>query len=170
MATALQTTRRIMSTLTSGWRFTLPATFRESKGWEEGTRLLATAVGQVLELRDMPKAQSEDQTAAGSSTTAEVPAVVVADCYLGAGGKIIVPAVLRETLGWVPGRRLAVVEEGDALTVSPCCGLARCRSCRSTVDVIEVLPNVHLCASCWGKYAMGVRQTRRFPAQTRSLR
>ncbi|MGE5579733.1 MAG: hypothetical protein ACM3WU_06775 [Bacillota bacterium] len=170
MATAAPTTRRIMSTLTSGWRFTLPAVFREEKGWEEGTRLLASAVGQVLELRDMPKGESTDRAAKGSATTSGGSAVLAADCYLGAGGKIIVPAALRDTLSWIPGKRLAVVENGDALTVSPCCGLTRCRSCGSTVDVREVLPNVHLCADCWGKYAMGVRQTRRFPAQARSLR
>lgn len=168
MATAAYTTKRIMSTLTSGWRFTLPAAYREAKGWQEGTRLLAVAVGQVLELREMPKGAG-----AGGAKTAPTGGglpVLAADCYLGAGGKIIVPAVLRESLSWVPGKRLAVVEDGDALTVSPCCGLTRCRSCRSTVDVLEIIPNVHLCADCWGKYAMSVRQTRRFPAQVRSLR
>jgi len=170
VATAARTTKRIMSTLTSGWRFTLPAVFREAKGWEEGTRLLAAAVGQVLELRDMPKGAGAIGDSDGGAPTGGGSPVLAADCYLGAGGKIIVPAALRESLSWVPGKRLAVVEDGDALSVSPCCGLARCQSCRSTVDVLAIIPNVHLCADCWGKYAMSVRQTRRFPAQARSLR
>lgn len=166
MATTIPENRTVMSTLTSGWRFTLPATFREAKGWEDGTRLLATAAGQILELRDVNGAQGSRPSIEGSGM---IPGNHTVECYLGAGGKIIVPAVLRDTLKWAPGKRLRVTEEGDFLTVSPCCGLTRCRACGSTIDVREILPNVHLCADCWGKYAMGIRQKHAFPAQHRSL-
>ena len=166
VATAVIGPKAFMSTLTSGWRFTLPAAFREAKKWEEGTRLLATAAGQILELRDANGTVDASPSTEGSGMSTANHTV---ECYLGAGGKIIVPAVLRGTLKWVPGKRLRVTEEGDFLTVSPCCGLTRCRSCGSTVDVREILPNVHLCADCWGKYAMGIRQKHAFPAQHRSI-
>lgn len=148
-----------MSTLTGGWRFTLPAAFRGSKGWNEGTRLRATAAGQILELRD---AQANVDDAPQSDDP-------VAECYLGAGGKIIVPAALRRVLRWVPGKRLIVTDDGVGLSISPRCALTRCRSCGSTIDVREILPKVHLCAGCWGEYAMGVRQSHAFPAQRRSF-
>lgn len=161
MATVDMAARTFMSTLTSGWRFTLPAAFREARGWEGGTRLLATAGGQLLELREVPAERT-----AGISQDVHDKAV---ECYLGSGGKITVPAALRDTLRWVPGKRLRVTEDGDHLSVTPCCGLTRCRSCGSTVNVREVLPNVHLCADCWSKYAIGIRQKRTFPAQRRSF-
>ena len=153
-----------MSTLTGGWRFTLPARLRESTGWVEGTRLLARAAGQVLLLTGPAEpSSSEDAShalAGGLDPSGSgAPRDPSAECYLGAGGKIIVPAALRKALNWEPGKRLVVTEDSGGLSISPCCSLKRCRSCGSTANVREIIPNVYLCADCWGKYAMGVRQT-----------
>jgi bifunctional DNA-binding transcriptional regulator/antitoxin component of YhaV-PrlF toxin-antitoxin module len=149
MSATIPSARRLMSTLTTGWRFTLPAELREVKGWDEGTHLMATAMGQIMEIRTIPPDGIPGQTSSDP----------MVECYLGAGGKIIVPAAIRPTLRWIPGKRIAVTEDGDALTITPCCGLTRCRSCGSTVNVREVIPHVHLCEECWSKFAAGVRQT-----------
>lgn len=165
VAAAMPASREFMSTLTGGWRFTLPARLRESTGWVEGTRLLATVAGQILVLTGPPAESSGSEEATHASDArpdpsgSDAPRDPSAECYLGAGGKIIVPATLRKALGWEPGKRLVVAEDNGGLLVSPCCSLKRCRSCGSTANVREIIPNVYLCADCWGKYAVGVRQT-----------
>jgi len=166
--------RSFISTLTSGWRFTLPIVLREARGWVEGTHLIATAKGQVMILTELdgdngsenPALPSSSQTDASSELAfTAVSPDIQAECYLGAGGKIIVPASLRKTLRWIPGKRLTVSYE-DAITVRPCCAEIRCRACGSTDNVREVLPNVFVCNDCWGKYMTGVRQAERARTQS----
>ncbi len=163
LAMEMPVSREFMSTLTGGWRFTLPTRLRESRAWAEGTHLLATAAGQILVLTEPRRAMSP-------SADSPDPPDPSAECYLGSGGKIIVPAPLRRTLKWEPGKRLVVVEDNEGLSVSPCCSLKRCRSCGSTANVREIIPNVYLCDDCWGKYAVGVRQNARWGGSAGPIR
>ena len=147
MSTSARVTegREEMSTLSRGWRFTIPASLREVQGWEEGTRLDAFALGRTLLLSD------------GRSTLASG---TVAQCRVAEGGKVTVPRSLRETLRWEIGKRLVLTLTEDGLKVIPCCAIKRCSSCGGTDEVTEVIPNIYLCRSCWARYCESVRLAR----------
>ncbi|HHY76685.1 MAG TPA: AbrB/MazE/SpoVT family DNA-binding domain-containing protein [Firmicutes bacterium] len=152
MSVRTPTPRQYLTTLTNGWRFTLPTTVRKAHGWEAGTRLIATLRGASLlltaELKQNERPVSTDGNLArdfdGDESTVE--------CYLGSGGKIVLPVSLRKRLGWAVGKRLVIVDEGDAVAVTLCCDAKRCESCSSISGVREIIHNVYLCSQCWNNY------------------
>lgn len=145
--------RQHMSRLTNGWRFTLPTSVRKAHGWDTGTRLAATIRGASLVFRADPEVQSPYAPTNGNLAKEfgdEMFGPV--ECYLGSGGKVVLPTALRRRLGWVVGKRLVIVDEGDAVAATLCCDAKRCESCGSVSGVREVIQNVFLCSQCWGKY------------------
>lgn len=130
--------RQYVRSLVTGWRFTLPSTIRKSYGWHEGTLLLAEVQTPRLLLRlpgDHP----------GGSTG------LYGSCYVGSGGKVVVPSYLRSQLGWQIGERLSVSAGDGVVTVTPCCPRKACASCGSLMGVRQVIPGLFLCESCWGR-------------------
>lgn len=160
--------RQHMSTLTNGWRFTLPTTVRKAHGWGTGARLIARQRGVSLVFSaDIPPllGARADETGnlneAGSATmrTRGNLAENIGDgefqpveCYLGSGGKIVLPVPLRKRLGWVIGKRLVIVDEADVVSVTLCCDAKKCESCAGVSGVREIIPNIYLCSQCWRKY------------------
>lgn len=178
--------RQHMSTLTNGWRFTLPTPIRKLRGWDTGTRLLAriegttlvlsaddastkvAAVGDIdgsdglsaqsaVSMSDRPdrsdvSGSSPMRTRGNLANGLDGSAIPTADCYLGSGGKVVLPVSLRSHLNWVIGKRLVIVDGGDGVEITSCCGMKRCRSCGSISGVREIVPNLHLCSQCWDKY------------------
>lgn len=152
--------RQHMSTLTNGWRFTLPTAIRRSRGWDSGTRLVGRPRGTSLILGtdgDSPL------TASASDTNAQEAGVhsdeiSPVECYLGSGGKIVLPLPLRESLGWVIGKRLVIVDEGEAVAITLCCDAKRCESCGSVSGVREIIPKLYLCSQCWQTYLQAMNR------------
>lgn len=133
--------RQYLSTLTNGWRFTLPTPIRQAKDWVEGLRLWARIKGLSLVLTPADNEDSESDT----------------ECYLGAGGKVVLPAALRRRLGWKIGGRLVIVDTDEGVSITLCCDFKKCRSCFSVSGVREVIPNLYLCSECWGKYLQSAK-------------
>lgn len=133
-----QEKRQYVSVLTGGWRFTLPMQVRRLHGWHEGLALAAFAAADS----SMIVAKPGQREAAG----------LQAECYLGSGGKIVVPGGLREALGWAVGQRFAISAEDGAVLVAPCCSQRNCRSCGTVEGTREVIPGLYLCGTCWREY------------------
>lgn len=132
-------------TLTTGWRLTLPAQLRRALGWEQGTMLRVTVTGDQLALSkgaDVPQGSPASNSNSGST------------CYIGSGGKIVIPSEVRESTGWQVGERLSVRNQGQEIVISPCCQKHRCRSCGSLHGVTEVIDNLFLCSDCWSRYLL----------------
>lgn len=148
--------RHHMSTLGGDWRFTLPASLRQTHGWREGMRLCATASGQFMMLTEA--GGSGRRRSAGDCAGRVPDGDPSAECRVGAGGKLVVPASLRKPLRWEPGKRLVAQDKDGAVSISPCCSIRRCRSCGSVEGVREIIPNLYLCKECWGRYSRAVRR------------
>ncbi len=134
-------------TLTAGWRLTLPAELRKTLGWEQGTMLRVKVTGGQMALskaEDAAQASciSIDSNSAGST------------CYIGSGGKIVIPSKVREATDWQVGERLSVRNQGQGIAISPCCQKHRCRSCGALNGVTEVIGNLFLCSDCSSRYLM----------------
>ena len=129
-----RTEKQHVRTLTSGWRFTLPAPLRRDLGWDSGTPLSVTAGLDRLVLL-VPSDNDSGLL-----------------CHLGSGGKIVVPAGVRKETGWRIGERLSVKGLPNGVEISACCQKNRCRSCGSLVNVVEVIDNLYLCSGCWKQY------------------
>lgn len=126
--------RQYVRTITTGWRFTLPAQIRKARGWNEGEVLTAELAGDSLVLSEADGEPGELK------------------CYLGSGGKIVIPAGIREALEWSLGERLAIKNEAHGVVLRACCRRDRCRSCGKLHNVSEVIDNLFLCAECWSRY------------------
>ncbi|HHY45110.1 MAG TPA: AbrB/MazE/SpoVT family DNA-binding domain-containing protein [Firmicutes bacterium] len=153
MSLPATTPRQYLTTLTNGWRFTLPTSVRKAHGWDAGTKLLATLRGASLLFST--ERQSTDRQASTDGNLArdfDGETLEPVECYLGSGGKIVLPVPLRKRLGWIVGKRLVIVDEGDAVAVTLCCDAKRCESCGSISGVREIIQNVFLCSQCWGNY------------------
>ncbi len=148
MAAEMAEAKQHVCTLASGWRVTIPSALRRARGWHEGFHLIAKAAESEL-LLATPDASGYFDRLPGNR--APVP------CYLGFGGKIVVPAALRPALAWEVGERLAVSGAGPALAVVPCCHKGRCRSCGSIQKVKEIIPGLNLCSDCWQDYISAKR-------------
>ncbi|MGI6667488.1 MAG: hypothetical protein ACOX5Q_08610 [Bacillota bacterium] len=150
---ATKTPRQHMSTLTNGWRFTLPTAIRKAHGWGAGTKLTAMIRGASLVFSTNPQVE-DSHTSTNGNLAREFgdEMFTPVECYLGSGGKIVLPGPIRRHLGWVVGKRLVIVDEGDAVAATLCCDAKRCESCRSISGVREVIQNVFLCSQCWGQY------------------
>jgi bifunctional DNA-binding transcriptional regulator/antitoxin component of YhaV-PrlF toxin-antitoxin module len=153
MSLQATTPRQHLTTLTNGWRFTLPTSVRKAHGWDAGTKLLASIRGASLVFStetqpDGPHTSTDGNLARDFDDEMLGPF----ECYLGSGGKIVLPVPLRRRLGWVVGKRLVIVDEGDVVSVTLCCDAKRCESCGSVSGVREIIHNVFLCSQCWGKY------------------
>jgi len=135
--------RQYVRTITTGWRFTLPAQIRKIRGWDEGTVLRAGVAGDSLVLHE-----AGDQSAG----------MII--CYLGSGGKVVIPVQIRETLQWSLGERLAIRNEPHGVVLTACCRKDRCRSCGKLRDVSEVIENLFLCSECWNRYAQTIMAKR----------
>jgi bifunctional DNA-binding transcriptional regulator/antitoxin component of YhaV-PrlF toxin-antitoxin module len=149
--------RQHMSRLTNGWRFTLPTPIRRSRGWDTGTQLVARVRGASLILSsegdpDEPDVSSEAVLRGNLAKELDAGEISPSRCYLGAGGKIVLPADLRQYLGWVIGKQVVIVDEGDAVALTLCCDVKRCESCGGVSGVRQIIPNVYLCSQCWQKY------------------
>jgi len=156
MAVLSEVPRQYVRTLTSGWRFTLPAYIRKERVWEEGTLLDVSLEGSSLVIRDeghggQNTGAGKDQGRDGKGGDAHS-----ISCYLGAGGKMVIPAEIRSATGWSVGERLSIRNDERGVIISPCCPRHRCRSCGSVVGVREVIPNLYLCTSCWDNYVSTV--------------
>ena len=138
--------KQYVGTLTGGWRITIPSKLRKAHGWEEGSNLIATVSGTDLLLVSPDDYKLSDG--------------LPVSCYLGAGGKLVIPSALRQTLKWEAGRKLAVTAVSKGLKVAECCDIIQCRSCGSTDMVKEVIPGLSLCAKCWSDYVAAVRKRR----------
>ena len=136
--------KQYVRTVTSGWRVTLPAPIRKNKGWGRGTTLCAEASRNWLSL-SVPHNTSAGIDGICAETDCQI-------CYVGSGGKIVIPVEVREKTGWVIGERLSVKEQGLEVILSTCCQKHRCHSCGSVSDVTEVIDNLFLCKDCWNKY------------------
>ena len=146
--------KQYVCTLTTGWRFTLPSSVRSPRGWGDGSVLTAIAKPPALYIvgKDEEPAGDSAETLGGGLSR---------DCYLGSGGKLVVPATLREVLNWTIGRKLAVTTEGKAVKVAPCCHPRQCRSCGEIAGVREVIPGLYLCSGCWAKYVADAKRKAR---------
>ncbi len=180
MAVETELPKQHVCTLTTGWRFTLPSSVRRPRGWVSGDVLRATAVAPILyitgegeplpgEIGEAGLSLPPDPEAVGDIPMDVVPEITLPgdlaaasqDCYLGSGGKVVVPAGLRKLLGWTIGRRLAVTSAGNAVRVAPCCHTMQCRSCGSIESVTEVIPGLRLCSECWNKYVAEAKRRSR---------
>ncbi len=128
--------RLYVSVLTGGWRFTVPAEIRKVHGWGEGLNLFASV--------------SDDNSLLIGDVSPESGEGV--GCYLGSGGKMVVPRELRQTLSWKKGQRLAISSANGITCVTPCCPQKACRSCGSVKGVTEVIPGLYLCSECFRTY------------------
>lgn len=149
MSLQATTPRQHLTTLTNGWRFTLPTSVRKAHGWDAGTKLLASIRGASLVFStetqpDGPHTSTDGNLARDFDDEMLGPF----ECYLGSGGKIVLPVPLRRRLGWVVGKRLVIVDEGDVVSVTLCCDAKRCESCGSVSGVREIIHNVFLCSQC----------------------
>lgn len=135
-----------MGTLTGGWRITIPSKLRKAQGWEQGSNLIASVVGSDLLLLGPDDYKLQDG--------------LPVSCYLGSGGKLVIPLALRRKLKWEAGRKLAVTAFGKGLKVAECCDIIQCRSCGSTNEVKEIIPGLSLCGRCWSEYVAAVRKRR----------
>ncbi len=153
MAVMVADAKQYVCTLTTGWRFTLPSSVRLPRGWGDGSVLKALA--KPPELYVVGKGETPAESLSGGPSQ---------DCYLGAGGKVVVPASLREVLDWSIGRKLAVTSAGNAVRVAPCCHPKQCRSCGESAGVKEIIPGLHLCPDCWTKYVTDVKRAARLRA------
>ncbi|QUL97830.1 MAG: AbrB/MazE/SpoVT family DNA-binding domain-containing protein [Candidatus Fermentithermobacillus carboniphilus] len=166
--------RQYVRTLTTGWRFTIPTPIRQRRGWNEGSVLRVMASGPKLIFSDWEgSSEVADATAhpgtgygepvrnlaklSGSSPDVHREKQMEASCYVGSGGKVVVPRELRKATGWAIGERLSIKEDEEGVSVAPCCPKKRCRSCGSTVGVREVIPNLYLCVACLEKYVSSDR-------------
>ena len=134
--------RQYVRTITTGWRFTLPAQIRKIRGWDEGTVLRAGVAGDSLVLNE-----------AGDQSAGMI-------CYLGSGGKVVIPVQIRETLQWSLGERLAIRNEPHGVVLTACCRKDRCRPCGKGRDVSEVIENLFLCSECWNRYVQTIMAKR----------
>jgi bifunctional DNA-binding transcriptional regulator/antitoxin component of YhaV-PrlF toxin-antitoxin module len=134
--------RQYVRTITTGWRFTLPAQIRKIRGWDEGTVLRADVAGDSLVLNE-----------AGDQSAGMI-------CYLGSGGKVVIPVQIRETLQWSLGERLAIRNEPHGVVLTACCRKDRCRPCGKGRDVSEVIENLFLCSECWNRYVQTIMAKR----------
>ena len=178
-STRVASGREEMSTLSRGWRFTIPASLREALNWEEGARLDAFALGRTL-LLTIGRSTSGEGRAEGGPISGEQPhseevssgralgglgaPVAAAQCRMTEDGKVTVPRSIREALRWEIGKHLVLTlaeDVKDGLKVTPCCAIKRCSSCGGTDQVIEVIPNIYLCRSCWAGYRERLRLTPR---------
>ncbi len=146
VATQPMDSKQYVCTLTAGWRITIPSVPRRSRGWREGSTLAARVADNELFLR---------------VSEGDVQGDNEAPCYLGSGGKVVIPAPLRSLLGWNVGRKLAVSAAGSALRISPCCHERQCRSCGSPKNVKEIIQGLYLCSHCWSDYVVLARQRAR---------
>jgi bifunctional DNA-binding transcriptional regulator/antitoxin component of YhaV-PrlF toxin-antitoxin module len=153
MSLQATTPRQYLTTLTNGWRFTLPTSVRKAHGWDAGTKLIATIRGASLVFSTEPE-PDEGHVSTHGNLARDFGDEMLGpqECYLGSGGKIVLPAQLRRRLGWVVGKRLVIVDEGDGVSVTLCCDAKRCESCGSISGVREIIHNVFLCSQCWGNY------------------
>lgn len=135
--------KQYVRSLTTGWRFTLPSQIRKSRGWENGTVL-------QVDIDDDRISLSEASHEPGKEVQDNNESV----CYLGSGGKIVVPAAVRQKTGWRLGERLSITEQPDGVEVAACCQKNRCRSCGELHRVIEVIDNLFLCQKCWQQYLL----------------
>ena len=136
--------KQYVRTITSGWRITLPAPIRRSKGWGRGTMLLAEASRDWLSLSELRGTVTD-----GDCVKAKKGGHI---CYVGSGGKIVIQIEVRKDTGWAVGERLSIKEEGAEVILSACCQKHRCHSCGSSSNVTEVIDNLFLCKDCWNKY------------------
>jgi bifunctional DNA-binding transcriptional regulator/antitoxin component of YhaV-PrlF toxin-antitoxin module len=138
--------KQYVCTLTVGWRITIPSMLRRAQGWHQGSTLVARAERQDLFLR---------------AAQGDIPGNNEVPCYLGSGGKVVIPTSLRSVLGWPVGGKLAVSATDALLKVSPCCHERRCRSCGATKNVGEIIQGLYLCSHCWRDYVVLARQRAR---------
>lgn len=135
-----------MGTLTAGWRITIPSKLRKARGWQEGSNLIASVVNSELLLTGADDYKLQEG--------------LPVSCYLGSGGKLVIPLAARQNLKWEAGRKLAVTAFGKGLKVAECCDAIQCRSCGSTNGVKEVIPGLSLCSKCWSDYVVTARKRR----------
>ncbi len=135
--------RQYVRTLTLGWRFTLPSEIRKVRNWRKGTLLEAEVQGDSIVL-------SQPGDSRGTQKDSEDGPRV--SCYLGAGGKMVVPSGAREIVSWEIGERLAIKDESHGVIVTPCCQKGRCRSCGDLYGVSEIIDNLFLCSKCFKSY------------------
>lgn len=159
MAVRLTEAKQYVCTLTTGWRFTLPSSIRTPRGWSDGSVLIGIAEGPELYL--IGKAEEVPDVLAGGTAQ---------DCYLGSGGKVVVPAGLRPTLKWSVGRKLAVTAALGAIKVAPCCHARQCRSCGEVQGVEEIITGLFLCPDCWSQYVAEKKRDARLSGATSSFR
>ena len=159
MAVRLTEAKQYVCTLTTGWRFTLPSSIRLPRGWGDGSVLTGTTQGPELYLAGKGETVADDLVHGPSQ-----------DCYLGSGGKVVVPAGLRQVLNWSIGRKLAVTSAGGAVRVAPCCHPMQCRSCGEVNGVKEIIAGLYLCPDCWGKYVAEAKRSARLRGATGSMR
>jgi bifunctional DNA-binding transcriptional regulator/antitoxin component of YhaV-PrlF toxin-antitoxin module len=159
MAVRLTEAKQYVCTLTTGWRFTLPSSLRTPRGWSDG--LVLTGVAQGSELYLIEKGEEVPDILADATAQ---------DCYLGSGGKLVVPASLRSALKWSIGRKLAVTSALGAIKVAPCCHARQCRSCGEVQGVKEIISGLYLCPDCWSKYVTEKRRDARLRGDTSSIR
>lgn len=135
--------RQYVRTLTTGWRFTLPSQIRKARGWDDGTVLRADVAGDSVILSEAGDRQG------GMGSAEEIAGML---CYLGSGGKMVIPANVREMTSWNLGERLAIKDEPEGVVLTACCQRNRCRSCGRLHGVAEVIDNLFLCSECWRRY------------------
>ncbi len=135
--------KRHVRTLTTGWRFTLPAQIRKERGWKAGTSLEAKIVNNSVILSESREKRN------GINNHENTPPT---SCYLGSGGKIVIPVEIRNAMPWVLGERLAIKDEPVGVVLTACCQKNRCRSCGALYGVQEVIENLFLCAKCRKQY------------------
>ncbi|HHY69246.1 MAG TPA: hypothetical protein PLB36_06440 [Bacillota bacterium] len=119
----------------SGWRITIPKDMRELLGWTQDTLLCVHWDGFEISV----KAQRP-----GCGDCPDVS-------RMGALGKIVIPHRVREEAMLYPGQILTLTLRGDQIIMSTGNEQVRCAACGSEADVLEVLPNVHLCKTCRAK-------------------
>lgn len=135
--------KQYVRSLTTGWRFTLPSQIRKSRGWKNGTVLQVDVDNNRIFLSEAN--YGKDKTTKPEEDSESI-------CYLGSGGKIVVPAVVRDKVGWRLDERLSIREQPDGVEVAACCQKNRCRSCGELHKVVEVIDNLFLCHECWQRY------------------
>lgn len=140
--------RQYVRTLTLGWRFTLPSRIRKARNWKDGTLLEAEVLDDSMILKGLGDGPGHGSGLEGGPKVS---------CYLGSGGKMVVPSGVRELVPWRIGERLAIKEEFHGVVVTPCCQKGRCRSCGELYGVSEVIDNLFLCSKCWNSYREKVR-------------
>lgn len=116
----------------SGWRITIPKSMRSVLGWEIDTVVCVHWDGFELSIC-RPRAEC-----------VECPDIT----RVGALGKVVIPARVREEAGLYPGQILSLGLHCKKIIAAPEEEQLRCGACGSENEVKRILPNVHLCVKC----------------------